>query len=860
MLFSVLSIFHLLPLSCSSVIGVDYGSELIKVSLIHPGKPLTIVENEQSKRSTPSVLSFTEQGRVYGNNALKEFTKRPDSTLLFSQNLFSSPITSHFNRTFQTLATSSNPERNSTLIDLKGKSYEIEEINAMLLEHVREMSNKFAESNLTECAITVPSFWNRGQRVALINTALAAGLNVLGLVNENTAAAVYYAIDRWDNSTSHFVLFVNLGASYLQVSVARYAVGFKKNLARNVQSVEVLAHSADDGIGGNLFDVAIALRVAEKFEEKYGIALKGMNKVMARILMQANLAKKTLSANKSTQIVLSSLINGIDFIYTLTREEFEEMISPLMSKLSASLQKAISKAQLTYQNISSLEIIGGLTRIPKIQEVIKESTGLHISSHLNGDESSALGASLFAANLSDSILIRPILLTDISTYSYYIRMISESDPDWVKELVIFDDKSQIPGNKKIMFEYNKDFNIVLAEALNDQVKSICLYVVKGITQLNSEKVQIYLHFVIDVSGIPYLNSVDVKYEEIENVTVVENIKRDGDDEVRLNLTERDGEVEKNLTSGQKKEFGEGLGDNETGGVGENFTLPEDKGNGTLHGNNEVNRTASSDLGNNKTDNETGGNSTKDHSSKNLTVKFKHIVAKFQQVELETPLMLTPAQVSNIITSLNEQKIQELEANQLYEAKNDLESYIYFASEKLEDDSFQTFSTPNQTNQLSLLLQDLRTWIESPEFQNSSISSIHSQKSKIDSIVSPILQRETESKIRDQVVESCKEKVSKIFSDLLKLNETKAGLVEDEIKLLQENLTSFLSWLSEKVSEQASLSPRQDPVFLCQDLQLSIESFSAELEKISNLAKQKFIQKKSEEKQSKSSKNNTNTDL
>ena len=841
------------------MIGVDYGSELIKVSLIHPGKLLTIVENEQSKRSTPSVISFTDQGRVYGNNALKEFTKRPDSTLLFSQNLLASQIPNHFNRTFQTLSTSWNAERNSSLLDLKGKSFEIEEINAMILEHIREMSNKFAESNLTECAITVPSFWNRGQRVALINAALAAGLNVLGLINENTAAAVYYAIDRWDNSTSHFVLFVNLGASYLQVSVARYTIGFKKNLGRFVQSVELLAHWADDGIGGNFFDVAIALRVAEKFEEKYGICLKGMNKVMARILVQANLAKKTLSANKSTQIVLSSLINGIDFIYTLSREEFEEMINPLMPKLTTSLHRAISKAQIGYHNISSLEIIGGLTRIPKIQEVIKESTGLNISSHLNGDESAALGASLFAANLSESILVRPILLTEISTYSYYIKIISESDPDWVKEVVIFDDKSQIPGNAKIKFDYNQNFHIVLAEALGDQVKSICLYVVKGISELESQNVQVYLHFAIDVSGIPYLNSVNAQYEEIKNETVAESAKEADDEVLGLNLTEQDTGGQKNLTDVDKKESGnEDLGLNGTGGIVENFTRNESSGNSSLDRESSLNSSNSSDLLSNKTENDTTGNNTQENPSKNLTVKLKHTSIKFQQVELETPLMLTPSQVSSIITSLTEQKLQELEANLLFEAKNDLESYIYFASEKLDDETFQTYSTPSQISQLALLLQDLRTWIESPDFQTTSISSINSQKSKIEPIISKVLQREAESKIRDQAVESCKIKISKISSDLQKLNETKPGLVEDEIKLLQEDLASFLSWLSEKTSEQSSLKPNQDPAFLTQDLQTSIDVFLKEQEKIAALAKQKSSQKKAEEKQSKSSKNNTNT--
>jgi hypoxia up-regulated 1 len=415
-----------------------------------------IVENEQSKRSTPSSLSFTDQGREYGYNALKNQAKRPESTVVFIHNLLGSQETDYFSRTFQPLTLIPNTERNSTLIQITKDSYETEEITAMILEYIKEMSEKFGEGSIKDCSITIPSFWTRAQRIAVISAANAAGLNVLALMHENAGAALYYGIDRMDNVTEHFVIFYNLGASYLQVTLVKYGVASKKAAAgKQIENVEILAHAFDETLGGSLFDSILAKYIAGKFQEKHGIDLLQIPRAMVRVFTAANQAKKTLSANKNTLVMLNSIHKGIDFSFTLTRDEFEKILEPFHERLVDPVVKVLETAGLKAKDVNNLEIIGGVSRIPKVQEVIKEKTGLDISTHLNGDESVAHGSAIYAANFSSVVQVKPMWLTDISISSFSAKFYSEADLNWSKEAVLFKEGAKLANKKKITFNFNR---------------------------------------------------------------------------------------------------------------------------------------------------------------------------------------------------------------------------------------------------------------------------------------------------------------------------------------------------------------------------------------------------------------------
>ena len=640
------------------------------------------MENEQSKRSTPAVIAFTDTGREYGYNAIKEQVKKPESTILFFHNLFSRTFDSqnYFYRTFQPLELKANEDRNSTVVQIGKESFETEEIMAMLFQHAREMSEKFGEGSIKDCAITVPSFWTRGQRINIISSASAAGLNVLALMNENTGAAFYYGIDRLDNETDHIALFYNLGASYLQVTLAKYN-SVKKTVTstKQIENIEILAHAGDESLGGSLFDSLLASYLADQFKLAHKIDVKNLPKAMARLIQQANLAKKTLSANKSTLVIVNSIYQGLDFKYTLTREEFENLIKPYTERLVSPILEVLKKSGLEISDLDSFEIIGGVSRVPKVQEIIKERLGVEISTHLNGDESIAHGAAIYAANFSSVVQVKPMWLTDICTRVYSAKFSSVSDPEFKKEATLFKYGAKLGSKKKITFGFNKDLVVVIEELVNGEHLGLSSYQVSGIESIGKDEVSLFFSFVLDPSGIPFLHTADAKYEA--------DVKKK--DKKQASLADENNTVDEGET--EAKETEEPVANSEQADTEQREDQTKDSENDK-----------DSD---NKNTTDTKDQTTKEAKSKQT--KTKTISLKLQETELEQPKMLEKKDVEKIIKRLESFKESELQARKVAEAKNEIESYIYYITDRLEESSFIKVTSESERKNISEVIETLK---------------------------------------------------------------------------------------------------------------------------------------------------------
>lgn len=789
------------------------------------------MENEQSKLSTPSAISFTDQGREYGYNALKSQPKRPESTVLFIHNLLGSSDTSYFSRTFQPIDLIPNTERNSTLLQINKDSFETEEITAMILEYVKEMTEKFGEGAIKDCSITIPSFWNRAQRVAVISAANAAGFNVLALMHENTGAALYYGIDRMDNVTDHFVLFYNLGASYLQVTLAKYGVASKKP-GKQIESVEILGHSGDSTLGGSLFDSIISKFLVEKFREKHGIDLTEVPKAMVRIMGQANLAKKTLSANKNTLVVLNSIYKGIDFSYSLTRDEFEALVEPYVERLVKPVLDVIEKSGIELGNVNGLEIIGGVSRVPRVQEILKKRLGLEIGTHLNGDESMAHGAAIYAANFSSVVQVKPMWLTDISSSVYSAKFLSLSDSEWKKEAVIFKEDSKLGNRKKITFGYNKDIVVVIEEVKEGINVPLCSYDIKGITDIEKEEISLFFNFVLDSSGIPFLHAADAKYER--------NVKKRGEDGSEEDKIEKNGEnVEITQENDEKtEEKRRKTEESEENAKKNEENLEGDKENVESTEKTENTEKSDENTEKNEENTEKSEETTKNDEKALKSKKQSTISLKFQETILQEPLMLTSKDVSKIVKRLESFKESEILAKKLSEAKNGLESSIYSLSEKLEDSSFQSVTSPEDLESLQASLNDLRAWVESDEFQDSSTYEIKKRKKELESQFSDSLQREKEKETRDSAVEKAFKDLGRLEDALLKLNETKPWIPVEESLLAWSKLNDTLKWIEVRVEEQKKLKDWEPLAFKTSELEAKVANVQKSVEKLKKMTKPK----------------------
>jgi len=350
----------------------------------------------------------------------------------------------------------------------------VEELFGMIFRHIKKLASDQAERQLRDIAVTVPPFWGFKERYALHDALLLADLNPLAFISENTAAALYYALERQDNVT-HTMLMYNLGSTSLKVSLFEFVLqnSTDKSDKGTVESFRVLAEAWEEDLGGLVFDLGLAHHFAKEFDNKP--SRKGQKSVLtsnpakAKLLKESNRLKEILSANKQAQFYLENLFESTDLKSTVERHQFEEINKDLLAKLIRPIDEVLAKAGKTLDDVDAFEMVGGGVRVPKVQQILTEYLqGKELGARLNGDESMTLGASFHAANLSSSFKTRPIYMND--GYNFDIRVelrdleserlesTEEGTPKLEKQAVLFPYKTRFGSKKVLAFEYDGDIN------------------------------------------------------------------------------------------------------------------------------------------------------------------------------------------------------------------------------------------------------------------------------------------------------------------------------------------------------------------------------------------------------------------
>ena len=286
----------------------------------------------------------------------------------------------------------------------------------MILKYGRDLSEYQAKGDVKEAVITVPSYFSQEKREMMIQAADLAGLRVEQLVHENTAAAVMYGIDRMDTEKDLHVLLYNMGATDTEVSVVRYSAVTDGKTEKTHEQVEILGEGYDQTLGGKAFDDVLVNIFADEFngmKERQGKTdIRENKRAMRRLYKEIGKTKDVLSANRITDVKVSELADYVTLFFKLDRETFEEKSAHLFERVAKPIETALKEAGLTVEDIDQVEILGGGLRVPKVQEIIKETMKteeLHV--HLNGDEAMCFGASFMASNSSSSYKVRKVYLT-----------------------------------------------------------------------------------------------------------------------------------------------------------------------------------------------------------------------------------------------------------------------------------------------------------------------------------------------------------------------------------------------------------------------------------------------------------------
>lgn len=400
----------------AKIIGIDLGTTNSVVSVLEGGEA-KVIANREGNRTTPSVVSFKDGERQVGEVAKRQAITNPDTVM---------SVKRHMGSDYK--------------VGVAGKSYTPEEISAMILQDLKETAESYLGEKVTHAVITVPAYFNDSQRQATKNAGTIAGLEVERIINEPTAAALAYGLDKEEEEEK--VLVFDLGGGTFDVSILELGDGV----------FDVLATSGDNKLGGDDFDEKIIDYLVDIFKKDNGIDLSQDKMAMQRLKDAAEKAKKDLSGVSSAQISLPFISAGeagpLHLETTLTRSKFDELTHDLVERTMIPVRNAIKDAGLSFSDLDEVILVGGSTRIPAVQEAIKKETGKEINRSVNPDEVVAMGAAIQGGVLSGDV--KDVVLLDVTPLSLGIETMGGVNT------ILIERNTTIPTSKSQVFSTAAD--------------------------------------------------------------------------------------------------------------------------------------------------------------------------------------------------------------------------------------------------------------------------------------------------------------------------------------------------------------------------------------------------------------------
>ena len=489
----------------SKIIGIDLGTTNSCVAVLEGGEP-TVIANAEGSRTTPSVVGFAKNGeRLVGETAKRQAITNPDRTI--------SSIKRHMGENYK--------------VTIDNKDYTPQDISAMILGKLKADAESYLGEKVTEAVITVPAYFSDAQKQATKDAGKIAGLDVKRIINEPTAASLAYGLDK--DEASHKILVYDLGGGTFDVSILELGDGV----------FEVLATNGDTRLGGDDFDEALLTFMADSFAKENGVDLRADKMALQRLKEAAEKAKKELSSAQTTNVNLPFITvneNGpLHMNMDITRAKFEQLTAGLVERTVEPMKKAMADAGVTNADIAKVILVGGSTRIPAVQEVVKKVTGKEPFKGINPDECVAIGAAIQAGVLTGEV--NDVLLLDVTPLSLSIETLGGVATKLIER------NTTIPTKKSQIFSTAADnqtaVDIHVMQGEREMAAgniTLGRFQLTGIPPAPRGVPQIEVTFDIDANGIVNVSAKDMGTGKSQQITITSSTKL-SDDEIKAKVKE-----------------------------------------------------------------------------------------------------------------------------------------------------------------------------------------------------------------------------------------------------------------------------------------------------------------------------------
>ncbi|XP_003390556.1 PREDICTED: heat shock 70 kDa protein 4-like isoform X2 [Amphimedon queenslandica] len=802
-----------------SVVGIDIGYQSCYVAIARHGG-VEVITNDYSERSSPSMVGFTPKERVMSTSAKNQSISNLKNTITGFKALvgrsFSDPVSQSEIEGQPYEAEQLPGDKIGIKVNYLDEAVVLspEQITAVMLTYLKQITQKALEKPVSDCVISVPSYFTDSQRRAVLDASSISGLNCLRLLNETTAVALAYGIYKQDlpeeKEKSRNVVFIDMGHHALQVSVCAFNKG----------KLKVLSKAADHLLGGRDFDKRLLHHFAEEFKVKYKIDALSRIKQTARLRNECEKLRKLMSSNATPiPMNIECFMDDKDVSSKMKREEFEDLCKDLLERVKVPILEALRKSGLKRDDIYGVEIVGGMTRVPAIRKIISDIFNKECSTTLNQDEAVCKGCALQCAILSPTFKVRDFAIQDTQPYPIQLLWEINGEPG---DMTVFLEGDSIYHSKVLTFYRKEPFVLQVKykdqKALPVSNSNIGKFLIKGVkANEEGESTKVKVKVRLSIHGIFFIKSATLimkQAEEMETgqIEEIQNVESDTKAEPKSDTqaSPADSETQSSnsdasLQSQEKPQ--DDVTDNDT----MDSTVPQPEG-----------PSSTSENGQQKSDVSTA-QTEKSPATKKAKQTYKHVDLPVDETTYSLSKKVLEEAFEKEVAMIQSDKLEAEKAD----AKNSVEEYVYDMRDKLEGPLSQFVNEEDKTKLMSLL-EATEEWLyDEGEDQAKKvyIERLADMKKQGD----PIVARMREFEFRDSSFNELGHVVvryEKILMEYEQGDEKYNHLSKEDMEKVQEATTAKREWMNSKMQAQQKVPLTADPVVKVSEITMAKENLYA----------------------------------